>query len=91
MRIEKTDKFNILFADDGKQIRAINDVYKKPYIDENGFENEEYVPNYFEKAYVPLTITEDNMNEHYIEEEKGSLLTNELKAQAYDILVGEVE
>lgn len=91
MRIEKTDKFNILYADEGKQIRAINDVYKKAYIDENGFENEEYVPNYFEKAYVPFTINEDNMNEHYVEEKIGSLITTEQKAEAYDILVGEVE
>lgn len=91
MRIEKTDKFNILYADEGKRIRAINDVYKKAYIDENGNEVEEYIPNYFEKAYVPFAINEDNMNEHYVEEEIGSLNTTELKAQAYDILVGEVE
>lgn len=91
MRIEKTEKFNVLYADEGKQIRAINDVYKKAYIDENGFENEEYIPNYFEMAYVPFTINEDNMNEHYVEEEKGSLNITELKAQAYDILVGEVD
>ena len=91
MRIEKKDKFNVLYADEGKHIRAINDVYKKAYIDESGNEIEEYNPSYFEKAYVPLTITEDNMNEYYIEEEKESLETNELKAQAYDILVGEVE
>lgn len=32
MRIEK---FNISYVDEDKQIRAINDVYKKTYIDEN--------------------------------------------------------
>ena len=69
MRIEKTDKFNILFADEGKHIRTINDVYKAAYIDEDGNEVDEYFPNYFEKAYVPKKVNEDNMNNLYIEEQ----------------------
>lgn len=68
MRIEKTDKFNIIYADEGKHIRTINDIYRESYTDENGNEIEEHFPNYFEKAYVPKRITEENMNNFYIEE-----------------------
>ena len=89
MRIEKTDRFNILYADEGKHIRAINDVYKESYTDEHGNEIEEYFPNYFEKAFVPKRITEENMNDYYVEEPIENENTTELKAKAYDILVGD--
>ncbi len=95
MRIEKKEKFNILHAGEGKHIRAKNDIHKGAYVDEVGNEVEEYCPNYFTMAYVPFHITEDNMNDLYVEKVIGESTeeknTTELKAQAYDILTGEVE
>lgn len=68
MTIEKKDKFNVIYADKGKHIRVIDDIYKQAYIDENGSKVEEYIPNYFEKAYVPKRVTEENVNDLYVEE-----------------------
>jgi hypothetical protein len=70
MRLEKKDKFNILYADEGKHIRMTSDNYKEAYIDEEGNKVEEYFPNFFEKAYVPKKVNEDNMEILYIEEDK---------------------
>ncbi len=95
MRIEKKEKFNVLYADEDKHIREKNDIHKDAYIDEDGNKVEKYYPNYFTMAYVPFRVTEDNMNDLYVEEAIGESteekITTELKAQAYDILVGEVE
>ena len=68
MRIEVEEKFNKLYADEGKHIRAINDVHKSAYTDEDGNYFEEYFPNYFTEAYVPKSVTEDNIESMYVEE-----------------------
>ena len=69
MRIVKEDKFNKLYAEEGRHIRAINDEYKPAYTDENGNRIEEYFPNYFTEAYVPKFVNEENVDTMYVEEE----------------------
>lgn len=70
MRIEKKEKFNILYADEKKHIRAVNDVYKEAYVDDEGYEIEEYKPNYFKMAYVPKNVNENNVYDMYVEEDE---------------------
>lgn len=53
----------MIVADEGKQIRSVDDVY---YVDENG---EEHFPHYSTTIFVPDTFTEEMMNELYVEEE----------------------
>ena len=69
MRLIEEDKFNKLYADEGKHIRAIDDVYKPAYTDENGNFTEAHFPNYFVEAYIPKKVKEDNMDRFYVEEE----------------------
>lgn len=70
MTLIKENRFNKLVADDGKHIRAKKDVYIPAYYDEEGNYIEEYIPNYFTEAYVPKKVTEINMYNKYIEEER---------------------
>ena len=69
MKLIIEEKFNILKADEGKHIRGKSDVYKPAYYDENNEYIEEHIPDYFEMAYVPKKITEENMYKMYVEED----------------------
>lgn len=60
---------NKIIADDGKQIRDKNDIYKEEYIDNEGNIISEHIPYYTTVIYVPKTFTKEMMNELYIEEE----------------------
>ena len=64
MKLFTYTKPRMIVADEGKQIRAKNDVYYKD--EETG---EEHFPHYATTIFVPDTFTEEQMNEEYIEEE----------------------
>ena len=59
----------MIVADEGKQIRAVNDIYEPEHIDEEGNVVPEHFPHYATTIFVPDTFTEEQMNELYIEEE----------------------
>lgn len=59
--IDKTTIKKII-ADEGKHIRSVNDTYFKN-------EEEEHFPYYATMIFVPLSFTEEQMNELYVEEE----------------------
>lgn len=59
----------ILIADEGKHFRAINDVHKEAYIDENGNQIEEHFPYYMTMCFPGSQIqTLEQAEELYIEE-----------------------
>lgn len=58
----------MIVADEGKQIRAKNDVYVAEHTDEEGNLVEEHVPYYTTVIFVPDSFTEEQMNEEYVEE-----------------------
>jgi len=68
MKIIETEKMKKLIADEGKQIRSINDVYKEAYIDEEGNEVEEHFPYYTTLIYLPKSIPNEDIEKMYIEE-----------------------
>jgi hypothetical protein len=59
--IDKTT-IKTIVADEGKHIRSANDTYFKN-------EEEEHFPYYTTIIFVPLSFTEEQMNELYVEEE----------------------
>ncbi len=59
----------MIVADRGKQIRAINDVYEPEYTDEEGHLIPEHIPYYSTTIFVPDSITQDNYEDLYVEEE----------------------
>lgn len=61
-------KPKMIVADEGKQIRQVDDIYKEAYIDEQGNEVPEHIPYYSTTIFVPDTFTEEQMNELYVEE-----------------------
>lgn len=64
MRLFSYTKPSMIVADEGKQIREVNDVYYKD--EETG---EEHFPHYSTTIFVPDSFTEEQMNELYVEEE----------------------
>lgn len=62
-------KPRMIVADEGKQIRNKDDVYKEEYIDEFGNKIEEHFPYYCTTIFVPDSFTEEQMNELYVEED----------------------
>lgn len=69
MKLFSYTKPKMIVADEGKQIRDINDVYKTSYIDKEGNEIPEHFPYYATVIFVSDSFTEEEMNELYIEEE----------------------
>lgn len=59
----------MIVADEGKQIRAINDIYVAEHTDEEGNLIPEHFPYYATTIFVPDSFTEEQMNEEYVEEE----------------------
>lgn len=96
MKIIEKNNLKILIADEDKKIRAINDIYKPASETET-----EYIPYYCTKIYLPISFDNSKLNDIYVEKtleeiENEKIVIKELseveqKAQAYDILVGEVE
>lgn len=102
MKIYDYTKPRMLVADEGKHIRDKNDVYIPEHTDEEGNIIPEHIPYYSTTIYVPDNFTEEQMHELYVEKnigepeepnepEQEELTETELKAQAYDIITGEVE
>lgn len=58
-----------IIAEEGKQIRSKDDIYIPAHYDEEGNFIEEYFPYYSTVIYVPNSITEEAMNNMYIEEQ----------------------
>lgn len=69
MKLIKHTKPAMIIADEGKQIKSVNDVYIKEYVDEKGNLIPEHFPHYSTVIFVPSTFTEEQMNELYIEED----------------------
>jgi hypothetical protein len=69
MKLFNYTKPKMIVADEGKQIRAKNDVYVAEYVDEEGNIVPEHKPYYATTVFVPDIFTEEQMNELYVEEE----------------------
>lgn len=59
----------MIVAEQGKHIRAINDVYIPEHYDKEGNLVEEHKPYYSTTIFVPDVYTEEKVNEDYVEED----------------------
>lgn len=63
-------KPKMIVSSEGKMIRSKNDIYSPAKYDEQGNMIEpEHIPYYTTTIFVPDKITEEDMNELYIEED----------------------
>lgn len=63
----------ILIADEGKHIRAINDVYEEAHIDEEGNQVPEHFPSYSDIVFVASnTNSLEECKTMYVEELKSN-------------------
>lgn len=63
-------KPKMIVSSEGKMIRSKNDIYIPAKYDEQGNMIEpEHIPYYTTTIFVPDKITEEEMNELYVEEE----------------------
>ena len=69
MKLFSYTKPKMIVADEGKQIRAINDIYVAEHTDEEGNVVPEHFPYYATTIFVPDSFTEEQMNQEYVEEE----------------------
>lgn len=69
MKIIEKDGLKVLQAAKNKKIRAINDVYKEAYTDENGIEFEEHFPYYTDTIYLAKNFNEEDVDKYYVEED----------------------
>lgn len=58
----------MIVAEEGKHIRAKNDVYEAEHYDEEGNLIPEHIPHYSTTIFVPDMYTEEMANEDYVEE-----------------------
>jgi len=70
MTIIKRSELRLLLADEGKHIRAINDVYVPEHEDEEGNIIPEHFPDYAEMIFLGKQVDETKINELYVEENK---------------------
>ncbi len=63
MQIIKRSRMNLLLADEGKLLRAKEDIYT-PATDSE----EEHIPYKTDMIFLPLGLTEKQIKEMYIEE-----------------------
>jgi hypothetical protein len=68
MKFFNYTKPKMIVADEGKHIRAIDDVYVAEHTDENGNLVEERLPYYSTIIFVPDAFVENQMYELYVEE-----------------------
>lgn len=59
----------MIVAEEGKHIRAVNDVYIPEHIDEEGNLIPEHKPYYSTTIFVPDVYTEEKVHEDYVEED----------------------
>lgn len=69
MQIIKRSDLRLLLSDEGKHIRAINDVYV-PEHEEEGNIIPEHFPNYAEMIFLGKQVDETKIDEIYVEEDK---------------------
>lgn len=70
MELIKRQTLCMIIAEEGKNIRDKNDIYKEEILDNEGnVVEEEHIPHYTDVIFVPASFTEEQMNELYIEEE----------------------
>ena len=69
MKLFDYTKPKMIVADEGKQIRAINDIYVAEHTDEEGNVIPEHFPYYATTIFVPDSFTEEQMNKEYVEED----------------------
>lgn len=70
MQIIKYTNPRMLIADEGKQLREINDVYTPEHIDEEGNLVPEHFPYYSDMVFVPNGVDIDEFVTFYVEENK---------------------
>ena len=71
MQVITRGDLRLLLSDEGKHIRAINDVYVAEHVDEiTGETIPEYNPNYAEMIFLAKQIDETKLDEIYVEEDK---------------------
>ena len=58
-----------LEAEEGKQLRAVDDIYVAAHVDEEGNEIEEHFPYYTTLIYLPKNFNDEEINNLYVEEE----------------------
>lgn len=58
----------MIVADRGKHIRLKSDVYVPEHVDEEGNVVPEHFPYYATTIFVPISFTEKDMEEEYVEE-----------------------
>lgn len=63
MQIIKRSGINLLLADEGKMLRATDDVYT-PATEKV----EEHIPYKTDMVFLPINLTEEQIEEMYIEE-----------------------
>ena len=68
MTLFEYTKPKMIVADEGKRIRAINDIYVPEHTDAEGNVIPEYFPHYATTIFVPDSFTEEQMNKEYVEE-----------------------
>jgi len=76
MKIIEENNLRILIAEKGYLLKSKVDVYKEAYIDEFGNEIREHVPYYFEKAYIPETMTIESAEDIYEEIKESDVIKN---------------
>ena len=70
MQLINWTKPKMIISDEGKMIRSKNDIYSPAKYDEQGnLVEPEHKPYYCTTIFVPDKITEEEMNELYIEED----------------------
>ena len=70
MQLINWTKPKMIVSSEGKMIRSKNDTYSPAKYDEQGNMIEpEHIPYYTTTIFVPDKITEEEMNELYIEED----------------------
>lgn len=67
MKIIEENNLKILLAKEGYLLKAKEDVYKEAYIDEFGNQIREHIPYFFEKGYIPESMTLEKAKEIYEE------------------------
>lgn len=70
MQVIKRSDLRLLLADEGKHIRAINDVYIPEHEDEDGNIIPEHFPDYAEMIFLGIQVDETKLDELYVEEDK---------------------
>lgn len=59
----------MVIADEGKKLRDAKDIYIEAYTDEEGNEVEEHIPHYSDVIFIPNSLTKEQVEELYTEEE----------------------